>query len=117
MSHHRQAHAGDDMWRVYYQGKVLRQTLECSDTDTVCMHTILIDGRRWMPSLFANVLLPLSGGLLLLCLATQPTMGRADALSVLSRAESVLLLAEADSAKVSSAAVSSSACGVPGLGC
>ena len=81
------------------------------------MHTILIDGRRWTPSLFANVLLPLSGGLLFLCLAADPTMGLADALSVLSRAESVLLLAEVDSAKVSSVTLSSSAWVVPGLAC
>ncbi len=51
-----------------------------------------------MPVLLANVLLALSGGLLLLWRATDPTMGIALALSVLSRAESVLLLAEADAA-------------------
>jgi hypothetical protein len=51
-----------------------------------------------MPVLLTNVLLALSGGLLLLWRATDPTMGIALALSVLSRADSVLLLAEADAA-------------------
>ncbi len=64
----------------------------------LCMHTILTEARRCMPDLLANVLLALSGGLLLLWRATDPTMGIALALSVLSRAESVLLLAEADAA-------------------
>ena len=51
-----------------------------------------------MPDLVAKVLLALSGGLLLLWRATDPTMGIALALSVLILAESVLLLAHADAA-------------------
>ena len=64
----------------------------------LCMHTILTEARRCMPDLLANVLLALSGGLLLLWRATDPTMGIALALSVLILAESVLLLAHADAA-------------------
>lgn len=64
----------------------------------LCLHTILTEARRCIPDLLAKVLLALSGGLLLLWRATDPTIGIALALSVLSRAESVLLLAEADAA-------------------
>ena len=69
------------------------------------MLTILIAARRCKPSLLAKVLFALKGGRRLRCLATDP-IGIADALSVLSRPISVLLLAIGsllDSAKVSSA--------------
>lgn len=79
-----------ETWHVGLTGKHRQMIL--------CMHTILTEARRCMPDLLANVLLALSGSLLLLWRGTDPTMGIALALSVLSRAESVLLLAEADAA-------------------